>query len=119
MDERPGKCTSRRLARILSGPKSQFICGLLSVIGKQVWGPRSASPKTLGLPSGKVKKASGVLTAVYANDGTIGDAKSSVSSLTVKATQKSQRRAVKLWFIGWSRRWKARDLHLTFNNGET
>lgn len=82
-------------------------------------GSRSVSPKTLGLPSGKVKKASGVLTAVYANDGTIGDAKSSVSSLTVKATQKSLRRAVKLWFIGWSRRWKARDLHLTFNNGET
>lgn len=81
MDERPGKCTSLRLAQVLSGPKSQFICGLLSVIGKQVWGPRSVSPKTLGLPSGKVKKASDVLTAVYANDGTIGDAKSSVSSL--------------------------------------
>lgn len=48
---------------------------MLSVIRKQVSGPRSGSPKTLGLSSGRVRKASEVITAFYANDGTIGDTK--------------------------------------------
>lgn len=62
---------------MLSGPMSQFICGLLSVIKEAGIRPSpcSGSPKTLGLPSGRVKKTSGVISTVYANDGTIGDTK--------------------------------------------